>query len=369
MINEREQEINAFLFNLMNYAKKNQLDDDFYKIIYKYMRSYNLGDEQNLDIKNRFILWINRFQSQKTTCINTEKWSYWCQFINEQYQGQTLKESDPVKLYIPLKSSHIYNGVNKIFDFCEQNNIIHQSKVASKMRNDNVVLRIKNIDDAVKVINFVNNDPYLKEGHLNPNPFCFQEGFVGLAIDNYNSYNDTVAKLLAAYIKQKKSYNNFNVSADDFYDFVTNYHHSYNTKQDMIYGEEIRSLILKSLKSNDFNVFANHYYSVVGNRNIKNQIDLSHKTDYDVISKLEDAVDVTIENHDENFARNSLYSYLTTGSTKGFSRYRNNNLNINYRGILSSFDYKMVLNQIMSYYGTKDINKIVNNVIKKRARV
>jgi len=261
--------MNAILIRLAEYAKTNNTNNNFHEVIYKYLRCYNIGNEANLEIKNNFSNWINRYQNKKTKCVNTSNHPYWCQFINEKYNNQVIKESDPVKLYIPLKSEYIYEGVNRIFDFCEQNDIIHQSKVAATMRNDNVVLRIKEINDAIKVINFVNSDEYLKHGSLKPNPFCFNVGNVGLAIDNKNSYNDNFSRYLSNYINYKKQKNNlYNVSIQDFFDFVAcNRLPDNNTREDIIYGDEIRKLILTSLSSNKFEDFKNHYYSVVGNKN------------------------------------------------------------------------------------------------------
>lgn len=266
MNNERLKEMNNILIQLKEYAKVNNITDDFHKIIYRYLHDYNVGNEKNLNVKNKFPFWINRYSTKRTNCVNTPKYPYWCQFINENYPNQTLMESDPVKIYIPLKSSYIYNGVNKIFDFCEQNSIIHNSKVAATIRNDNVVLRVMDVNDAIKIINYVNNDPYLQEGHLKPNPFCFQVDFTGLAVDNYNSYNENVAKFLEKYLKYSKNTNNLdNVSVTNFYNFVKNNKLSYQSSKDKIYQEEIRRLILISLTTDDINLFIDHYYSVSGN--------------------------------------------------------------------------------------------------------
>ena len=370
MNNERQNEINRILKELSNYAKMSPLNNNFSETIYNYLRSYNLGNERDLDIKNRFVLWINRFQLKKTKCENTSNHPYWCQFINEKYPNQTLKESDPVKLYIPLKSDFIYQGVNLIFDFCEQNNIIHQSKVAARMRNDNVVLRIKNIDDAVKLINFVNENHYLKQGHLTPNPFCFNAGNVGLAIDNYNSYNENVSKFLANYIIYKKQTNTLsNVGINDFYNFVANNKLPYSNEKNKIYLEEIRNLILKSLESNDFNKFVKHYYSVSGNKKLEKELDISYEKNYKILDLLDEAIETTVENYNIDTAKNALYLYLKTGNTNGFSRYKNNNNNINYRGRLSSFDYKIIFKQLSDYCGTNDIKEIVNRYIKSNTRI
>lgn len=369
MNNNRQKEIAAILVKLSEYAKTNYVDNSFYEIIYKYLRSYNIGKENNLDIRNNFLPWINRFQNKKTKCVNTSTHPYWCQFINEKYNNQVLEESDPVKLYIPLKSEYIYEGVNRIFDFCEQNNIIHQSKVASKMRNDNVVLRIKNIEDARKVINFVNNDSYLQRGALKPNAFCFNVGNVGMAIDNMQSYNDNVSKYLLNYIRQKKQQNNLNnVSLEDFFNYVACNRLQYDTKESIIYGDEIRKLILTALSSNNFEDFSNHYYSVIGNKNNKKNKSISYEKSYNVIQIINDVISVTTENHGIEHAKSALYLYLTNGNVSAFSRYKNDDLSTNYRIELSKLDYKIVLKKIIDYCGTDDLNKIISMFVKSNIR-
>ena len=66
MNNSRKNEINAKLLRLAEYAKINNTSNNFHEVIYKYLRSYNIESERNLDIKYNFSSWIIRFQYKKT---------------------------------------------------------------------------------------------------------------------------------------------------------------------------------------------------------------------------------------------------------------------------------------------------------------
>ena len=362
--NSRKQKINAFLKRMEWICQSNNFnEEEFKRIVYNEL--HNIGiNVPNKSIEYIFTHWINNNNRYNTKVFNSEKHKYFCQFINEKYDMQVIKEADPVKLYIPIDENHLYHSVNRIFDFCENNNIIHTSKVAKVIRNDNVVLRVKNKDDALKVINFVNSDPYILEGRLEVNPFCINAGGVGLAIDNYNSYNSEVSSLIAQYILFNKNNNlNYKTGYDDFVNFVERVPLKYQDERDRIYKSEIRNLIFKSLNSDDVNVIFNHYDMVSGNKKVNQK-----NNDFSDMSRIVDilgsVVNVTIENHNINFAKVALVEYLKTGRLEGFSRYANDNgvpdQSLNYRNLLTGYDYHMVANILKNYTNSNNINDIVN---------
>ena len=127
-------------------------------------------------------------------------WPYFCQFkSSEAYRAHDM---NPIKIYIPLKKSNMQASVQKIFDFINQNNIHHCSKLARETRIDDLVIRVFSKEDADKIITFVNNDNELKRNMYESNPFTIADGKVGLAMDRIVSYNDTVAKYIHTYIKK-----------------------------------------------------------------------------------------------------------------------------------------------------------------------
>ena len=110
-----------------------------------------------------------------------------------------MYDTNPIKIYIPLRKEHLEENVNKIIMFMAKNNIIHRSKLAKKVRVDDLVLRVRDKNDANKVINYINS-AIPKEDLYECNPFCVNEGNVGLTMDRYMSYNEILSKYLCLYM-------------------------------------------------------------------------------------------------------------------------------------------------------------------------
>lgn len=149
--------------------------------------------------------------------------------------------------------------VIRIFDYINQNNFATYSKVSDVVRSDSVVLRMVNIDEANKVINFINNDPYLSNKARKTNPFLMKSGVVGIASDKKLSYNSTLAYLITKYFKETTNYDN--VSYNDFKRFSQKYFNDVFINQtkleDFIYDEEF--LINKKRFNYDGEALANFY--------------------------------------------------------------------------------------------------------------
>ena len=145
------------------------------------------------------------------------KWQYFCQFISQKPNEDLTKNPNHIKLYIPLDAKHIYRGVDKIFNFLSSQNISHISKVDSNIRNDDIVIRLTNLDDAKKLI----NSTYLQEGLMPPNPFLYQEGGIAMTCDGTLSFSNALSCMLTEYIKQKNTNHQLDsINVYDFYSFV-----------------------------------------------------------------------------------------------------------------------------------------------------
>ena len=131
-----------------------------------------------------------------------------------------------MKLYVAWEPEYVDNYVNSIIDFMVKNNMSYYLKVAKIVRNDMATISIGDITDAYKVIDFINNN--FQRGHIKTNPFCMTKGIVGLAVDNYNSYNSRVEKLIGSYYEYKISLGERDVGYDDFVEFVSHFHYAKN---------------------------------------------------------------------------------------------------------------------------------------------
>lgn len=197
------KESEEFLNRLRRIVLQNPSVKLDYKTIYWELANYNSNiSEDNIVKDNYFNRWIQNFN--KMSDINvfiSPKWKYFCQFTN----GNISRNGDFLKLYINLNETHIYEGVNKIFTFLQKEKMIHLSKVASDLRSDGLVIRLKgdDIESAKKICEFVHSEPYIRYGSNEVNPFLPNIGLVGIMKDDGGSYNSDLSKVIASYLIEK----------------------------------------------------------------------------------------------------------------------------------------------------------------------
>lgn len=132
-----------------------------------------------------------------------------------------------IKMYIPIDSQHINIAAKKIFEYMESQGMEHQSKIGSKLRFDDIVIRVDSIENARKIENFIMSDPYIMEGMMKPNPFAYNNSYISYAWDGNLSYNETVACYISDYINNMKRKNSLDkVSYQGFYDYIRNMYNS-----------------------------------------------------------------------------------------------------------------------------------------------
>ncbi len=182
-----------YLTSLYNYNKSNSPDFVMEPgMVYTVLVSYGLlGVMEN--VEPLFNIWIDRFKKRPGIAVfKADDWKYFCQFINCEHSMK-----DAIKLYIPLKSHNLDLNVSKIFEFLRSNNIKHISKVGKLIRNDNIVIRVGFKEDALKIIDFINNDPDIKK-ELNPvSPLTLNYKGVGITKDGNRAYNFELSVILA----------------------------------------------------------------------------------------------------------------------------------------------------------------------------
>lgn len=107
-------------------------------------------------------------------------------FLNFNNKKEAL--FNPIKMYLSVESKDIAQVSIMLFDFLEKNDILHQSKVASEVRSDDIVLRIYSKEDEVKIQNFINNNSYIRNSLKKTIQFCFEKDNIGYALDGNLSY-------------------------------------------------------------------------------------------------------------------------------------------------------------------------------------
>ena len=322
-----------YLNKLYEFNKLNNSDFEITtNMIYTILINYGVIEKE--DIEPLFNIWIERFKKRPgINVIRTSDFWYFCQFVNPGFNGKYA-----IKIYVPLKRHNLDENVTRIFDFIRSNNIMHYSKVAKVIRNDNVVIRVSNQKDADRIIDFINSDENIRK-NLNPvSPLTFNYKGVGITRDGDLSYNMELCKVIASCLNKgmKLDVNNF-----------SNYlkQKCSNEKEidrKMVY--EIGSRVFKDLSFDDI-------------CNMKNE-PLKNK------NALFEAMRVTKEKYGIDQVKVALYEYICNSNPNCFTR--GNDRNRDYRSELcSSLDpndvYEIVSNKVGFAKNLKEaIEKFVN---------
>lgn len=235
----RLERINDFL-NLIKEIAKSNIEVDA-NLVYS---NLIMLDSVCEPISNYFDIWIERFKDYKNIDVFVSNNNpCFCEFINE---SGNVNAYFKLKIYIPLNKKHIYKGVNNIFDYLSSNNIYHESKVSNKTRFDDVVIRLENIEDLNKLLTFINNDDYIKDGLILPNPFAFIYNNIAITWDGDDSYNMNVSYFISEYINELKSNGKLDTASyNEFYKYVCD---KYNDI--FVYGKEISLFAIKRKMEN-----------------------------------------------------------------------------------------------------------------------
>jgi len=190
----RQNEIDKFIKEAVKYYKKNNRLP-----IYTFLQNYKIPEfeqKKYSDLRQSFNDYISHFSN------NPNMNCYWTEIQPKFLQFDTDEERDSkdVKLYINLKPEAQNKGIKLIFDYIANNKMRSHSKIADRLRSDGIVLRMPSMADAEKVINYINTNPYLSWNARPTNPFLNRAGVVGVAFDDYISYNCTVSDFLSDYI-------------------------------------------------------------------------------------------------------------------------------------------------------------------------
>ena len=209
---DRIQRANDFLRLIAEISKNGILIDS--NLVYSNL--ITLGTEKKL-IDTYFTTWQNRYANNPNIDVFVQPdWKCFCQFKSK---NATRDFDDMLKIYIPIDESHIYHGVNKIFDYISRNNISHKSKVATHTRFDDLVIRVDDVEALSDIRKFVENDGYIIEGLIQTNPFAISDGMISFAWDGDLLYNRVVSEWISEYINSMQ--NNLDaVSYDSFIDYV-----------------------------------------------------------------------------------------------------------------------------------------------------
>ena len=269
-MNENLTRINSFFHFLRDIMKENP-DINFSKdTIYEWVTKLDVsGDEYDINIAEEG--WFNEWQKTFSKNNRTSKniINYFCRFGNKENDVMAL--NNPLKIYIPVDYKHLKISVDKIINFLNDNNIAYQAKVAKEIRIDNIVVRVSNINDAKTIVEYVNNDEYIKEGLRKPSPFCFNYKGIAFTLDANMSYHSVLVKYIFNYINEKKTNNNLDsIDCTDFYNYVNE-----------IYTNEYEKFTeFSKIQLADFNKNVSYERNILTDKEISKLIVSANKDDF-----------------------------------------------------------------------------------------
>lgn len=325
------------------------------RFLYAQLISFNLGvgviPFEN--VEKFFRDWITKFQNHPTIDVYRDKKNpYVCRFLSRREANMTLK------LYIPFKATYIKDCVLELFDFLTRENITHDSKVLSSVRNDNVIVKVTCIEDANKIIKYVKNNMLLSNNLLNTNPFLFPCSVVGATVDNNYTYLVEICEVLASVAEELRNRGELEKYTVKF---IRNTFSKLTIKCNDDELSEIYSMASLILdKDSTIQDFANYVLengdiSYVGKHGSK-KANLTNSVEY-----LNKAIIETFNRYNNlSFVINAVKLYISNGDSRGFTRINHVRQNIDLycdkEQLKSLFD-KDQLDFSIKYY----ILKVVTN--------
>ncbi len=334
---------------------------DMTRTIYYHLIKLGVNEEEKKIKTNSFFdEWISYFKNKNNINVFVSpNWKYFCQFKN----GEVDNFDNFIKLYIPTDYNHLFKSAIELFNYLEVNNISHLSKIGSEIRFDNIVIRLTNIEDAKKVINFINSNSYIKEGLIKNNPFANSIDNISMVSDGYLSYNKVIStyiRLFLNHMKENKKENNIN--SDTFINFINNYYQdNINNKKELIKEFELNNndeikdlknitkLILNTYNKNytfdEYNEFFNEITNIV----LLNE---------DIDKLLINALEIMINKENKEIAIERMNILLSTNNYNVITR----NFNLRNRLYQNNFASRlrnMLINKNISL--NNYINSLINN--------
>lgn len=211
----RIEEMQNFLMYLYNIGKDNKNFEVTSSFVYRELRKYELGDDdRGLDgdgifCRDMFKDWQKRNRDIESSKKGLElrhdtSWIHFLEFYSKADYSSMYQEYRFIKLYLPFKNKDLFNAVNVLFDYITDSKIKHASKVADRIRSDNVIVRLghSDISSALKIIDFVNNNEVIKNNLNKTNPFVPTIKGIGFMYESGISYNDDISHQISDYINE-----------------------------------------------------------------------------------------------------------------------------------------------------------------------
>ena len=414
-------EMQEFLNYIYTIGIQNSEVDINRSLVYRELCKYGLEKDEideygnQINYSNLFPKWQQRNKEvgndkRGLTVLHDEGWPHFLQFFSSRDYDFFQKSPEFIKLYIPIKYDGIYNSVNILFDYLKDSDISHLSKVSAKIRSDNVIIRLdkSDIESAIKIINFINNDNVINNSLNKTNPFVPTIGGIGFMYEKGISYNGEMASLISKYINHCINYqikpsisefykwfkgNNYDYEIDSIFSYAIGERKYIETSEEKdltefekyrLFIEAIKATFLKydmnqvmfALKSlledNDYSSFTNGNGEIKYRNELRTNVTRDEVINYiekmlpenmelnfytiknfcqkifqeELINDFYEACYVTIDNYDIDQLKKALRVMINDNNPEYFSRYSKKDINHekNYRKIIANLTKEGIIN-------------------------
>ena len=325
-----------------------------YNTIYHMVVNYGVSkEERNLSLnKDNF---FKRLTNKKRKNVFTLTEPFYCRFVSNDFKANS--KTSHIKMYLPFNYEYIETGVNTILDFLDDNKITYDAKIASKIRNDDFIIRLINKEDLSLLMEFIKKNKNISKNLITPNAFCYVLDGIALASDGAITYNGVVANYIMLYLVESYKRNGLvgldKVNIKDFYHFVIDYYaktfvshenldkfsndfiyvndnKKINYKNSSTYNDYmfVSKLIVESqAKDYNLNRFLSHYEMMVSTKNKKYNEDKVKKM-------LQSMIATMLRKKDSSYNLSNIENYINSGNCEYLTRFencRNDICNSNFR--------------------------------------
>ena len=257
-MNDRIFEINDLLHEFVRMDKNyGYLTEEQ---IYNYLAYDKAGKNTSYELKPVWDTLMDNLDKPKSNTVFTRGIEGWLTVRSRNYAD--YKKS--IKLYVNLPYDKLEKDSLKIFKFLDKKKINHVSKICSNIRNDGLVIRVNDANDAREIIEFINKK--IGKDARRTNPFTFRDGVVGIGYDGNSSYNHFISFVISEYIRDRKdnnnldsvSYGDFNTFVIDLYKYYFEQKHINELKNTFNFSDELKRLTTNNYHFNENELILNY---------------------------------------------------------------------------------------------------------------
>lgn len=357
---EKQIKIDEFIKKMMTIYQDNFANDDINNAqsdiytkndIFTNFVYAQLSNFMNISLKNNWDEVKMNLDDLNANVLNSISNENFTVYVNPNIN---LNYGNCLKLYIPLTEFGFSNGATQILHYLDQSKMPFDLKLAGNVRNDDIVVRVDGLKEALTIIDFINSQKDIRSSIMPTNPFLLNIGGIGLSMDSVISYNYEVAKVVANYIKKVSKENIKETGIEDFKRYLEKKRIACTNPTVL----RIFNLIDVNLRPNpglgDFNIYLADMLRITSVRD-KYQ-DVKNVQDENLFLEKKKALDLaivtTMQKYGINQTKMALKLYAR-GNPKYFTNF--NNVRINLINLVQSNELLSLINKILKRFATNNM--------------